>query len=150
MSQEGLRRLESALFAKAYDDPGLLASLREDADTNFRSIGNAMTDIAPEWARMRAEAARGENPQTLDITPDLRAAVGIVREARRKGVPVTDLLRQGDMLTGGHSAETRAVLRLMFRDDQMTRPASRQRVEGRVAVLCRSSTEGAARPRPPG
>ena len=130
LSQEGLRRLENALFAKAYDDSGLLASLREDQDANFKAIGGAMTDAAPDWARMRAEAARGEIPATLDITPDLRAAVRLVREARRKSVPVTDLLRQGDMISGGHSAETQGVLRLMFRDDKMTRPASRPRVEG--------------------
>ena len=130
LSADGLRRIENAVFARAYEDTDLLAALREDPDTNFRAIGNAMMDAAPGWAGLRAEAARGAIPRELDITPDLRAAVSLVREARRKGQPVTDLLKQGDLLSRGASPEAQAILRLMFNDDKLSRPASRQRVSG--------------------
>ncbi len=130
LSQDGLRRLENAVFAKAYGDPELLAALREDQDAGFKNIGNAMTDAAPAWAKLRSLAARGDVPPAMDITPALREAVGIVRQARRLGQPVRDILSQGDMFGGPTRPETLDLLRLMFADDKLSRPVSRQRLAG--------------------
>ena len=125
LSQAGLARVENALFARAFGDNQILASLREQADTNIRAIGGALIDTAPAWARFRANVASGQSRAELDITTNILEATRIVRESRRRNVPVGDLLRQGGLFEGGASPETVGVLRLMFRDDQFRRAASR-------------------------
>jgi DdrB-like nuclease len=100
ISQDGLRRVENALFAKAYEDAGILGRLREDTDTNIRAIGNALVDTAPAWAGLRADARAGRIRPEMDITPALVEAANIVSRARQQGLPVSDLVNQVDMLAG--------------------------------------------------
>ena len=127
LSQDGVRRIENALFARAYHSPDLLAALREDTDSNVKAIGGAMIDAAPAWAQMRERAAGGLIPDRLDITADLREAVALVRRARQQGVPLTDLIGQQDAFNPA-SPETAAILRTMFNDSGLRRPASRQKI----------------------
>lgn len=130
LSQEGQRRIENALFAKAYEDTRAVASLREDADSGFRSIGGAMVDAAGAWAKMRSDVLRGVVPRDLDITQALRDAVDVVRRARQSRTPVADVVNQGDLVSGGVSPIARDLLRLMFNDDGFRRPVSRDRFAG--------------------
>jgi hypothetical protein len=126
VSQEGVRRVANALFARAYGSPELLAALREGADPNIAAIGNAMIEAAPAWAKLRAEVAAGRTRPEMDITPALVEAANLVARARRQGVPVADLVRQGDVFSGGVSPMAQAALRLMYRDPEFRRPASKQ------------------------
>lgn len=146
LSQEGQRRVENALFHRAYEDARLLASLREDPENSFRAIGGAMTDVAPLWAKMRADAARGTIPQALDVTEALREAVATVRLARTGKGTVADIAAQTDMLTGGLSPEGRAILGLMFRDDQFKKPTSRDRLTGSLRYYAEQARKASAAP----
>jgi hypothetical protein len=128
LSQDGWRRIENALFARAYGSPDLLASLREGGDSAIQGIGNAMIEAAPAWAKLRADVAAGRVRPEMDITPALVEAANVVSRARRQGVPIADLVGQTDLLNGGVSPMARAVLRIMYRDPAYRRPASRQAV----------------------
>ena len=125
LSQEGRKRIEGALLARAYDDPALLARVLEATDQETRAIAGAMLDVAPQWAVMRAAAAEGRLAAGVDITADLVAAVRLIDEARRNGVKLADALGQQDMLGGGPSDLARILVRLMFRDEGLTRPKGR-------------------------
>jgi hypothetical protein len=143
LSQEGVRRIEQALFARAYDDLRLLSALREDPDTNFKAIGNALVDIAPVWARMRAAADDGTIPAEMDITEDLLAAISTVRRARADKVLVSDMVSQVDMFSADPSA---AILRLMFNDDAMKRRASQAKVSAGLEFYAVEAQKAVAGP----
>jgi soluble lytic murein transglycosylase-like protein len=122
ISAAGKTRVQAALIQKAFGDDALTASLFETADPNIRQIGQALADAAPAWARMRAEAPAG-----LDLTPNLTGAVALIREAKAQGMKVAELLdeRLGQTdLFGAQtlSPETASFVRLMFRDEGLTRP----------------------------
>jgi hypothetical protein len=147
----GERRINGALLAHAYGDKlgPTLERMLEGETEHMRSAANALVDAAPAWGRMRAAAARGDIPANLDITDAVGEAVRLFDEARAAKRPIGELLAeresQGDML-GGLLPSTRPLLRLMFQDDGMTRPAGRER----VAELLRSYAELADKedPRP--
>jgi hypothetical protein len=122
LSQAGLQRIENALFARAYDDSGLLEGLREAADSNIKAIGGAMLEAAPRWAQMRSRVQEGLTPAELDITDALTEAARLISEARRQGMLVSDLVEQGQLFGAAPSQTTRAVLDLLFRDDAWKRP----------------------------
>jgi ppGpp synthetase/RelA/SpoT-type nucleotidyltranferase len=121
LSQDGLRRVQGALLAKAYDDGAIISRLMEDTDNNVKTIGNALMDISGSWAKMRASAASGTTPPQYDITADLVAALNVVNEARTAGRPITDYVGQLDLFSeDAMTAETIAILRGMF-NENMTR-----------------------------
>jgi len=128
LSQQGLQRVENAVFARAYDDPQLLEGLRESTETNIRGIGNALVQAAPRWAQMRRAAARGDIPAELDITPNVREATRLVSEARRKNQPVNDLIQQTDMFGARPAPATEAVLDVFFRDANRRKPRDHRKV----------------------
>jgi len=140
LSLSGKARVQAALVQRAYGDEALTAALFETADANVRGIGQALADAAPAWARMRAEAPAG-----LDITENLTGAVALVREARASRMSVGELFRdrlgQTDMFGGeAISPETEALIRLMFRDEAMTKP----RAADRIAEALKDYARGAA------
>ena len=86
LSIDGQTRVERAVLARAFDDPDLISLLTEGSDENgLRSIGGALLDVAPLWARMRAEARAGRIPAELDITSQLLDAIYLIRKARQRG-----------------------------------------------------------------
>ncbi len=128
LSAEGTRRIEAAWMARAYDDADLLGRLLEDPEPNIKAIGGAYLDAAPAIARLRAEVARGDVPAELDLSGGMVEAARLVAQARRERRALSEVLTQGDMLGGGASAEARAVLDLLFRDGELRRTLSRERM----------------------
>lgn len=124
LSQDGRTRLENALFAKAFGDVDILASLREDVSGNIRGIAGALVDAAPTLARLKADVAAGRVDEALDITPAILEAARLVREARSSGGSVRDLVAQQDAFSR-LSPEAEAILSRFFRDSALSRPASR-------------------------
>lgn len=98
LTPDGTRRINAALLARAFDDKDLLARMLEGGEDGSRALAGAMLDIAPDWARMRAAAAKGEIAQ-VDPTPDMLSAVKRIRDQRAQGRPLADILGQPDMLS---------------------------------------------------
>lgn len=124
LNLNGRARIQAALTQAAYRDDSLTAAVFETGDETIRSIGRALADAAPAWARMRAEA-----PEGLDITANLTSAVALVREARQGRMSVGELLSSKIGQTDLFNAETispgtEAFLRIMFRDDGFGRARS--------------------------
>lgn len=97
LTPEGARRINAALLARAFDDKDLLARMLEGGEDGSRALAGAMLDIAPDWARMRAAAAKGEIAP-VDPTADMLAAVKRIRDQRAQGRPLAEILDQQDML----------------------------------------------------
>lgn len=124
LNLNGRARIQAALTQAAYRDDTLTAAVFETGDDTIRSIGRALADAAPAWAKMRAEA-----PEGLDITANLTSAVALVREARQGRISVGELLSskigQSDLFNAETiSPGTEAFLRILFRDDGFGRARS--------------------------
>lgn len=129
LSQDGIRRLRAGLLAKAYSDADIVSSLMEDADTEIKGIGNAMTSIAGKVAAFRAAVAKGDTPQELDITDKFVDAAKRIRDARANGKPVSDILSQGAMFEDQRlDPVTEAIIRAIYTEN-LKRPLSAQKIE---------------------
>ncbi|MFN3354209.1 MAG: hypothetical protein ACK4Z5_11425, partial [Brevundimonas sp.] len=141
LNVQGVARMRAALTQAAYGDARLTSALFEEGAPEVAGIGQALADAAPAWARMRAEA-----PPGLDPTEALSAALDLVREARRRRVPVSELFGQRadqiDLLNGEvMSPETGAFLKLFYRNDAMTQPRAREKIAAGLTAYARRAAE---------
>lgn len=146
LSQEGQRRMTSALMGRAYGEPVLLGRALEDTDNNIRSIAGALSDSSAPWARMRDAVARGEIPAGMDITDDLLNAVRLVMKARDEGKAVKDLVNQAEMF-GGPDELSKIVARAMFSDADLKRPISRAKLSAFLGDYATEAMKNDAGPR---
>ncbi len=129
LSPAGVTRLQAALVHKAYSDGDLVESMFGSTDNDIRAIGEALKDVAGEWANMRAAAGAGAvNPQ-VDVTGNLLQAIRLVQKARRERASLYDAINQVDMVTGDVvDPLTVGVLRLLYSGEYLTRAVGRDRL----------------------
>jgi len=141
LSQAGERRLEAALMAKAYGDPGLVAMRFEALDDELKTLGGALADAAPAMARLALRLEAGEVSAQFDLRAPLQAAVAVLREARRRGQSVkiylAELSAQGDMFGAGLSPRTLDVLGLLV--DNGTRVRARAKIAQALNVYAKAA-----------
>jgi len=124
LSRTGIERVQAALLARAYGDRELVFQVFETSDPVMKTLGAALTEAAPEWARMRAKAAAGELAEGADTTQHLVSAAALVRHARERRIPLADIVAdwrdQAEMFETGTriAPETEAYLRLFFKDER--------------------------------
>lgn len=129
LSPAGVTRLQAALVHKAYSDGDLVESMFGSTDNDIRAIGEALKDVAGEWANMRAAAEVGAvNPQ-VDVTGNLLQAIRLVQKARRERASLYDAINQVDMVTGDVvDSLTVGMLRLLYSGEYLTRAVGRDRL----------------------
>lgn len=132
LSSEGLARIRNAVLARAYGDSPVLSRVAEATSDEIKSISNALTSVAPVWARLRAGAARGDVPSALDVTPDLLDAVARTARIRARGQSLADASAQIDAFAP-QSARSAAIQR-MFYDADGARAASAQDISNRLSM----------------
>lgn len=126
LTQDGRRRIEAAILHAAYGNDTLVNDLFESSDSDIKSIGGALLDIAGDWTRMRAAA--DTLADGVDITDNLMEAVAVVRRARAEGRSVSDLANNGDFFAGAMDPATTDILRIFYRGDRMVQARSRAAV----------------------
>ncbi|QHW26662.1 hypothetical protein GYN07_21010 [Rhizobium leguminosarum bv. viciae 248] len=146
LSQEGERRITSAMMGRAYGEPVLLGRTLEDTDNNIKAIGGALADSSGAWAKMRDAVTRGEIPAGMDITNDLLDAVKLVMKARDEGRTVSDLVNQAEMF-GGPGELAKIVARAMFSDEALKRPVGRNRLAAFLTDYADEAMKNDAGPR---
>jgi hypothetical protein len=144
LSQNGVRRIEGALAAKAFDDTAFVSRAFDSADSNIRNLAGALVDAAGPWARMREAAQAGAIDGSHDITHELMDVVHKVMRARDEGVPVADVLKQTDMF--GSDVKP-LVESLLFRDSGRGLLASRQRIASGLKTYAAEAEKNLAGPR---
>lgn len=127
LSQTGKRRIEAALLFNAYGDERVVTDLFESSDNDIKSIGGAMLDNAGQWAKMRQQA-----PTELDLTNNVVEAVNLVKQARREGRSVQELVGQQDIFSGEIPLETDRALRMMYGKD-LKRAVSRKALSEKLS-----------------
>lgn len=128
LSQDGLRRVRGAIVAKAYGDSNVVETLLESTESRYRAIGNALVEVAPDWAKLRSAISAQGVPAKFDLTKNMMEAIGIIERARQNklgGLNIKDHLGQRDIFTGqGTDPMTEMVMAWFFRNSDFTRPTS--------------------------
>ena len=111
LSQEGMKRLQSAMLAKAYNDSAIVQKIMEDQDNDIKTIGKVLMDLSGEWSNLRADIESGYIPPVYDINEDLLDAVRTIVQARAENKPITDYTGQSALFASNDlSIETRAII----------------------------------------
>lgn len=145
LSAEGTRRVRNAIAAYAYDDAALIDNLIE-AEGELKSLGQALMDAAPDFARLKSEIEAGAVDPRTDIRAHVGEAAAIVAQARRSGRNVAEFVGQEDMFSGAVDARTVAILRLFFRNEDFTAPRARGRIAEELAFYAREARKADAAP----
>lgn len=96
LSTGGMRRIQNAIFAKAYEDRGMIERMAEDPDDNIRSVVGGMVSAAPRFISIKSAIENGDL-HPLDISKDLTAAASTLSNLRAEGKQINDYLGQMDM-----------------------------------------------------
>jgi hypothetical protein len=96
-NNDGIRKFKQAVFAKAYEDSGLLQRIAENPDDNVKRISNGLMLAAPGIAELNDRIDNGQAHQ-LSIAQDIVDAVNKFSELRKNGQSVQDWLGQTDLL----------------------------------------------------
>ena len=121
LSSSGARRIEAALVAKAFSDKAVLSDIAESADSELKSLGNAIKSVSGKWAVMRNAASEGLIALEVDITKNMVEALNIVRKSRQSKKSIYDLANQSDMLSGSVSETTKSLLKLFYQGETYNR-----------------------------
>jgi len=81
LNQAGIRRIESAVFMRAYNDAEIAEELLESTDSSIKSITGAMMDVAPKTVDIKTKIEKGLIPN-LDISRELTDAVRLYKKAK--------------------------------------------------------------------
>jgi len=94
-------RMQAAIFTKAYNDPKLVSMMAEESDVDIKNIITALNAAAPAFVRTEAK----------EIVGKLTDAIGMIREAKQRGLTLDDFLSQQDMFSGGRDADAETIAR---------------------------------------
>lgn len=144
LSANGKRRLEAALIARAYGDPGVVTRLYDHPDPNIKTLGYALRESAIPWAKMRDAAATGEIAAGHDLTQSVMQAVRDVMRARDDGRPIWEVMNQADFF---RSDLEQQVARMFFKDNEMTRLAGQKSIAENLKDYAEGSLHNTAGPR---
>lgn len=149
LSQTGIDRIQAATVARAFGDKGLVSAIFETSNPLIKAFGNALTEAAPIWAKMRGLAAKGELAEGADTTRYLVEALNFVRHVRDHKLNMADIVDkwadQVDMFADDAlSIEAQEYLRLMFKDDAF----KVQRAADKIAEDLKDIAEAAIRTTP--
>ncbi len=145
LNAEGVRRINAALFARAFPDADILARFAETDPGELRTLIDALAEAAPEWAALRADIAAGLVRPEMDISGFVMEAMRLIAAARSLatgegkavGAVLGELLDDVDLLEGAISPLTAALVRRFWAGGKA---APRDRIAGflsRYAVEAR-------------
>jgi orotate phosphoribosyltransferase len=113
LSQDGVRRVKSAILYSAYGDSPTLGRMIESTDSDIRNIVGALTKAAGDVARVQKDIKSGAIPAELDVTNDLIEATEKIAQLRAQSMPVDAYLAQQSMLGDDISEESKEILRFL-------------------------------------
>ena len=113
LSQDGLKRVQTALVHKAYNDQGLSAALAESTDPTAKVLAGAMQDAAGPMAQLKSEIQAGRVDPGVDLAPALTEATQLIASARVRNISLRQALDQGDAFSK-LSPQAEAVLKAAY------------------------------------
>lgn len=109
LSQEGKRRIQSAIVQHAYEDSNLVARLSESIDDSGKNVLNALLRNAPKLSQMSDLVKQGGRHEN-SIASDLAQAAQKYSDLKESGLEVKDYLKQAQLIDDGLSAGAKEFL----------------------------------------
>lgn len=123
ITKEAIRRVQDALFARAYGDDSLLNRMTESTDDNIRIVSKVMLQCAPKVAKLKEGQEHGDFYSEYDVSNVITQAAKDLIEAREAGKPISYKLRENDMFEASKRKDDEAIkITLKFFDDNKRRP----------------------------
>lgn len=123
LSQEGKRRIESAIAQRAYDDPNLIARLSENLDDTSKNVLNALLRNAPNLAQLNDLVRQGGRFENT-IAQDLAQAAQKLYDLKASDVQVRDYLNQNQLIDDGLSDGARRFLEVFDQNSKSAKAIS--------------------------
>ncbi|OTG80810.1 transglycosylase [Acinetobacter sp. ANC 4558] len=125
LSQDGKRRIESAIAHQAYDDSSLVTRLAENLDDHSKTVLNALLRMAPQLSQLGALVRQGGRHQNT-IAKDLAQAAQKLSDLKSNDLTVQDYLHQGQLLDDGLSDGAKAFLNVFDTNKRSAKAISDQ------------------------
>lgn len=109
LSQDGKRRIESALVQRAYNDSSLVTRLSENLDDDSKTVLNALLKAAPQLSQLSDLVKQGGRHSNT-IAADLAQAAQKLSDLKANGLKVNDYLNQHQLIDDGLSPGARDFL----------------------------------------
>ena len=119
LSQEGKRRIESAIMQRAYDDSSLIGRMAENLDDDSKTVLNALLRAAPQLAQLDSLVKQGGRHKNT-LAKDLAQAAQKLNDLKANDLTVEDYLNQNLLIDDGLSPGAREFLNVF---DQNKRSA---------------------------
>ena len=128
LTQDGYRRIESALLAAAFNDAQIISQVIESKDSDIKAIGNALIEAAPQWAQVRKGVQEGILVEGVNVEANLVEAVHLVRKARQQNLSLSEMLNQDDIFDGSIDQVTKDFIGIFYSGDKLNKARSSQKV----------------------
>lgn len=109
LTQDGKRRMETALVQRAYGDSSLVTRLAENLDDDSKTVLNALLRSAPQLSQLSDLVKQGGRHNNT-IAQDLAQAAQKLSDLKANGLRVDDYLNQGQLIDDGLSVGARDFL----------------------------------------
>lgn len=119
LSQEGKRRIESAIMHRTYEDSSLIGRMAENLDDDSKTVLSALLRAAPQLAQLDSLVKQGGRHQNT-LAKDLAQAAQKLRDLKANDLTVEDYLNQNLLIDDGLSPGAREFLNVF---DQNKRSA---------------------------
>lgn len=119
LSQEGKRRIESAIMQRTFNDSALIGRMAENLDDDSKTVLSALLRAAPQLAQLDSLVKQGGRHQN-SIAKDLAQAAQKLRDLKANDLTVEDYLNQNLLIDDGLSPGAREFLNVF---DQNKRSA---------------------------
>ena len=130
LSQEGKRRIESAMMQRTYEDSSLIGRMAENLDDDSKTVLNALLRAAPQLAQLDSLVKQGGRHQNT-LAKDLAQAAQKLSDLKANGQTVPDYLNQGQLLDDGLSPGARDFLNVFDQNKRSTK-AIGENIQSRI------------------
>src|SRR5690606_25022732 len=130
LSQEGKRRIESAIMQRAYDDSSLIGRMAENLDDDSKTVLNALLRAAPQLAQLDSLVKQGGRHQNT-LAKDLAQAAQKLSDLKANGQTVPDYLNHGQLIDDGLSPGARDFLNIFDQNKRSTK-AIGENIQSRI------------------
>lgn len=133
LSQEGKRRIESAIVQRAYGDSNLVTRLSENLDDDSKNVLNALLRAAPQLSQLNDLVKQGGRFENT-ISQDLAQAAQKLTDLKANGLQVRDYLNQGQLIDDGLSDGARRFLEV-FDNNRKSAKAISESINSEIQAI---------------
>ncbi|EPK7240631.1 transglycosylase SLT domain-containing protein [Acinetobacter baumannii] len=133
LSQEGKRRIESAIVQRAYGDSNLVTRLSENLDDDSKNVLNALLRAAPQLSQLNDLVKQGGRFENT-ISQDLAQAAQKLTDLKANGLQVRDYLNQGQLIDDGLSDGARRFLEV-FDNNRKSAKAISEAINSEIQAI---------------